>query len=108
MTTQASLPSASSWRTPLLVILAGCLIAMTGFGVRSIVIIAATWAFGREHPAVYRSQSVAVFEDMRAMVENGEVPGLPSISGGPPSGDERPVREARQRRDEWYRQEAGN
>ncbi len=36
MTTQASLPSASSWRTPLLVILAGCLIAMTGFGVRSI------------------------------------------------------------------------
>ncbi len=36
MTTQASQPSASSWRTPLLVILAGCLIAMTGFGVRSI------------------------------------------------------------------------
>ncbi len=36
MTTQASLPAASSWRTPLLVILAGCLIAMVGFGVRSI------------------------------------------------------------------------
>ncbi|MDJ0983500.1 MAG: MFS transporter [Kiloniellales bacterium] len=36
MTSQASQPSASSWRTPLLVILAGCLIAMTGFGVRSI------------------------------------------------------------------------
>ncbi len=36
MTSQASQPSASSWRTPLLVILAGCLIAMVGFGVRSI------------------------------------------------------------------------
>ncbi len=36
MTTPASLSSASSWRTPLLVILAGCLIAMIGFGVRSI------------------------------------------------------------------------
>ncbi len=36
MTTQASLSSASSWRTPLLVILAGCLIAMIGFGVRSV------------------------------------------------------------------------
>ena len=36
MTTPASLSLASSWRTPLLVILAGCLIAMIGFGVRSI------------------------------------------------------------------------
>ena len=36
MTTQASLPAASSWRTPFLVILAGCLIAMVGFGVRSV------------------------------------------------------------------------
>ena len=36
MTSQASLPAASSWRTPLLVILAGCLIAMVGFGVRSV------------------------------------------------------------------------
>ena len=36
MTSQASLPSAASWRTPALVILAGCLIAMVGFGVRSV------------------------------------------------------------------------
>ena len=36
MTTQASLSAASGWRTPLLVILAGCLIAMVGFGVRSV------------------------------------------------------------------------
>ena len=36
MTSQASLSAASSWRTPLLVILAGCLIAMVGFGVRSV------------------------------------------------------------------------
>ena len=32
----ASSVSTSSWRTPLIVILAGCLIAMTGFGIRSI------------------------------------------------------------------------
>ena len=36
MTGQTSLPAAPGWRTPLLVILAGCLIAMVGFGVRSV------------------------------------------------------------------------
>lgn len=36
MTGQASLPAAPGWRTPLLVLLAGCLIAMVGFGVRSV------------------------------------------------------------------------
>lgn len=30
-----SLPSASSWRTPLIVLIAGCLIAVVGFGIRS-------------------------------------------------------------------------
>jgi MFS family permease len=32
----AAAPSSPAWRTPLVVILAGCLIALTGFGVRSI------------------------------------------------------------------------
>ena len=36
MTGQTSLPAAPGWRTPLLVIFAGCLIAMVGFGVRSV------------------------------------------------------------------------
>src|SRR5690554_2434624 len=36
MAVTADQRSASSWRTPLVVILAGCLIAMVGFGVRSV------------------------------------------------------------------------
>ena len=36
MDTSVERPSAPSWRTPLVVIVAGCLIAMVGFGVRSV------------------------------------------------------------------------
>ena len=36
MSMPASPPAPSPWRTPLVIILAGCLIAMVGFGVRSI------------------------------------------------------------------------
>ena len=36
MTTQSGLQGAGSWRTPMVVILAGCLIALVGFGTRSI------------------------------------------------------------------------
>ena len=32
----ATVPSSPAWRTPLVVILAGCLIALAGFGVRSV------------------------------------------------------------------------
>jgi MFS family permease len=36
MTTESFFPKVSSWRTPLLVIVAGCIIAMIGFGIRSV------------------------------------------------------------------------
>ncbi|WP_186297577.1 MFS transporter [Sedimenticola selenatireducens] len=36
MTTESLLPKVTSWRTPLLVIVAGCIIAMIGFGIRSV------------------------------------------------------------------------
>lgn len=36
MTSENRLPKTASWRTPLLVIVAGCIIAMIGFGIRSV------------------------------------------------------------------------
>jgi MFS family permease len=36
MTTESLFPKVSSWRTPLLVIVTGCIIAMIGFGIRSV------------------------------------------------------------------------
>jgi len=36
MDAQRTLPAVSSWRTPLIIMIAGCLVAMVGFGVRAI------------------------------------------------------------------------
>lgn len=58
--------------------------AAEGALVAAVVIVGATWAFGREHPAVYGSYSVAVFDEMRTAVETGELPDLPAVSSGPP------------------------